>query len=351
MWYFYQENKRALQNLALLCLTILGGFLFFRYLFRIFLPFLLGWLLSLLLNPLAKLLQRLHIPRSIGALIGILLLFALCGLLGFWSGTSLIDMAKSFSDNLPRYIRMLQTGLAQFWAQFDTIAEKLPPQLQESFLEFQNDFTGALLSTLTGLVSAGRLVGVSGFFIGFFVVLLSAYFFTKDQALIRAAYERYVAPLFGSALHATGQELKGSVWGYVKTQLILMCFVFAITLIGMLILRSPRPLLLSVVIAVIDALPFFGSGIILFPGAILFFLRGNVFLALGYLVLYGIIQVMRQLLQPKILSTQIDLHPLLTLFSMYFGLKCLGVFGLILGPIFAVVLKAMFRARQQNEWE
>ena len=142
--------------------------------------------------------------------------------------------------------------------------------------------------------------------------------------------------------------MKASVLGYLKTQLILMGFVFIVTLIGMLVLHSPHPLLLSILIAIIDALPFFGSGFILWPGAIYFFTRGNTFLAIGYLALYGIIQITRQILQPKILGPQIGLHPLLTLFSMYFGFKCIGVFGLILGPIVAVVLKALFHARKQN---
>ena len=84
-----------------------------------------------------------------------------------------------------------------------------------------------------------------------------------------------------------------------------MGFVFLVTLIGMLVLHSPHPLLLSILIAIIDALPFFGSGFILWPGAIYFFTRGNTFLAIGYLALYGIIQITRQILQPKILGTQI----------------------------------------------
>ena len=67
------------------------------------------------------------------------------------------------------------------------------------------------------------------------------------------------------------------------------------------------------------------------------------------MVLYAAIQVMRQILQPKILGTQIGLHPLLTLFSMYFGFKCIGVIGLIIGPIIAVILKAFFRIKNENK--
>ena len=114
----------------------------------------------------------------------------------------------------------------------------------------------------------------------------------------------------------------------------------------MLILRSPHPLLLSAVTAVIDALPFFGSGFILWPGAVFHLIMGQSFLALGYLVIYGIIQVVRQILQPRILGAQIGLHPLLTLFSMYFGFQCIGVWGLLLGPVIAVILRAFFRLRK-----
>ena len=81
MWTFYEKNKQAIHDIVLLLAAVLGCCLFFRYLFRIFLPFLIGWLLSLLFNPLADRLQKFHIPRGISAIIGILLLFALLGLL------------------------------------------------------------------------------------------------------------------------------------------------------------------------------------------------------------------------------------------------------------------------------
>ena len=260
----------------------------------------------------------------------------------------LIAKLKELSENLPHYISLFETGLSHFWTRFDTLAQRLPKTLQVFFSSLQTDSSGFLLSLVPKGSATGKLGGVSGFFIAFFVSLISAYFFTKDRDLLRRQYEIHIAPLFGLSVYTTKQELKASVLGYLKTQLILMGFVFIVTLIGMLVLHSPHPLLLSILIAIIDALPFFGSGFILWPGAIYFFTRGNTFLAIGYLALYGIIQITRQILQPKILGTQIGLHPLLTLFSMYFGFKCIGVFGLILGPIVAVVLKALFHARKQN---
>ena len=347
MWAFYEKNKQAIHDIALLFVAILICFLFFRYLFGIFLPFLIGWLLSLLFNPLADRLQKYRIPRGISALLGILLLFALLGLLGFWGGNSIVDKARNISDYLPYYMDIVEVRLQDFWKQFDAFREILPVELQASFLKFQNDASGMLLSLLPK-GDGGAIGGVSSFFVGFFVALISAYFFTKDKDLIRREYQTHVAPLFGLSINTTKQELKASVWGYIKTQFILMGFTFTITIIGMLVMHSPYPVLLSILIAVIDSLPFFGSGFILWPGAVIHLMTGNTFLAIGYLILYGIIQVMRQILQPKILGTQIGLHPLLTLFSMYFGLKCIGVFGLILGPIIAVVLRAFFRMRKNQ---
>ncbi|MBR6542948.1 MAG: sporulation integral membrane protein YtvI [Anaerotignum sp.] len=347
MWAIYEKNKQAIHDIALLLAVILVCFLFFRYLSPIFLPFIIGWLMSLLFNPLADRLQKHGVPRGIGTLLGILLLLAFLGLLGFWSGNSLLHKAQSYYENLPYYMDFFKGKMQEFWAQFDTFCRKLPPELQTSFLSFQKDATGMLLSLLPK-GNGSALGSVSNFFIAFFVALISAYFFTKDRDLIHSVYEKHLAPLLGISVHTTKNELKASVWGYIKTQFILMGFTFTLTIIAMLVMKSPYPLLLSIVIALIDSLPFFGSGFILWPGAIIHLLTGNTFLAIGYMVLYASIQVMRQILQPKILGTQIGLHPLLTLFSMYFGFQCIGVIGLIIGPIIAVILKAFFQLKNQK---
>ncbi len=346
MWQLYEKNKQAIHDIALLLVAVLVCFLFFRYLSPIFLPFIIGWLLSLMFNPLADRLQKYHVPRGISAILGILILFGILGLLGFWSGNSILHKARDFSENLPYYMELAEIKIQTFWDQFDTLLAKLPAELQATIVEFQNDATGGLLSLLPK--GGGALGGVSNFFIAFFVAFISAYFFTKDRDLIHREYQEHLAPLLGISVNTTKTELKASVWGYIKTQIILMGFTFTITIIAMLVMKSPYALLLSILIAIIDSLPFFGSGFILWPGAVIHLLMGDTFLAIGYLVLYGIIQVMRQILQPKILGTQIGLHPLLTLFSMYFGFQCIGVLGLIIGPIIAVILKAFFRIRKEN---
>lgn len=342
---FYERNQKTIHDLILLTAAILVCFLFFRYLFPIFLPFLIGWLLSLLFCPLADRLERRGVPRGVGALLGILLLFGLFGALGVWSGTGLTQRLRLAFENLPQYMEYAENALASFWEHFDAFLAQLPPQLRPFLQQFEQEFSNILFALLNQGAPASLFSAVPHFFLGFFVALVSAYFFTKDKAAIHQAYLAHLEPLVGFSLGAARKELAASVWGYLKTQLILMLVTFCICIAGMLALRSPHPLLLSALTAVIDALPFFGSGFILWPGAAIHLIMGHSGLAIGYLVIYGIIQATRQIMQPRILSAQIGLHPLLTLFSMYFGFRCIGVWGLLLGPVVAVVLQAFFRLR------
>lgn len=342
---FYEKNQKAISNLLILITAVLSCVLFFRYLFPIFLPFLIGWLLSLLFSPLADRLEKRGVPRGIGALLGILLLFGLFGALGTWSGTGLVQSLRHAAGNLPQYISGVENALDVFWTHFDAFMERLPTQIRPFLAHFEQGFSDILLALLNHATPS--FSAVPHFLLGFFVALISAYFFTKDKAVIRQAYLTYVEPLTGSFLGPARHELAASVWGYIKTQLILMLFTFCVCAAGMFILRAPHPLLLSAVTAVIDALPFFGSGFILWPGTLIHLIMGRPLLAVGYLVIYGMIQAMRQILQPRILGAQIGLHPLLTLFSMYFGFRCIGVWGLLLGPVAAVILRSFFRLRQR----
>ena len=347
---FYLKNRQALQDFLILGATILFCFLFFRYLFPIFLPFLVGWLLSLLFRPLATYLEKRHIPRWIASLFCILLFLGLISLFVALIGNRIAAQAQSFLRLMPQYMLLIQNALNRFWTQLDSLLVVLPDPLQNLIQNSTEQLRGNLSSILLSLVQStgsSSLTSVPNFLLGVLIALLSSYFFTKDAALIRSLYEKYVLSLFRTSIHNTKRNLKTSVWGYIKTQLILMIYTFAITFIGLMVLRSPFALLLSVIIAIIDALPFFGSGFILWPGAVIHLILGSPKLAIGYMVIYAAVQIMRQIMQPKILGTQIGLHPLLTLFSMYFGYKCIGFWSLILGPVIAVMLQAYFQTREK----
>jgi len=132
--------------------------------------------------------------------------------------------------------------------------------------------------------------------------------------------------------------LIGVLGGYIKTQLILMWITFCICLIGLFLFEMKYALLISSMIALVDILPVFGSGIILIPWIIYNLIIGNYVIALGLLGIYGLLFMTRHIMEPKIFSHHIGLYTLVTVMGMYIGYKTMGVFGFIAGPIIIVIV-------------
>lgn len=348
---FYQKNKQLWNQLLIGLGCGIGAYLFFQYVFVFIAPFVVGWLLSLLFHPLVTFLERKYrLPRSFGTMTALflLLLFFAVVVMGAWH--KLYTEAQLFYENMPAYLDMLQSSIHRFSLKWDAIIELLPDNMQAAF----GDFAALLASLLpslfqgSGSASFGILKAIPNGFMGLIIAFISSYFFTKDKIQIDALAARHAPALFGDKVVRAKKDLKQAVIGYVKTQMILMFYTFGICIVGLVLLGSPYAFLLSVITSIIDAIPFFGSGFILWPGALIFFLTGSPGMAIGYLAIYLAVNLMRQVMQPKILGDQIGLHPLLTLIAMYVGLKCLGFLGMILGPVVAVFIQALFNVGERE---
>ena len=135
-----------------------------------------------------------------------------------------------------------------------------------------------------------------------------------------------------------------ALFGWIKAQLILMTITFTELNIGFLIMKVENSLLLSLLIAVVDALPILGTGTILIPWAIIKLISGDYRLGISLLLLYLIVIIVRQLIEPKIVGKQIGMYPLLTLFAMYTGLQAMGFAGMIVGPIIVLIIKSILES-------
>ena len=147
------------------------------------------------------------------------------------------------------------------------------------------------------------------------------------------------------------KSLKLACGGYIRAQLIIMTIVFTILLIGFSILGVKTAVLFAFIIAVIDMIPILGTGTVLLPWAVISLLQSNYKLAVGLVIIYLVVLLTRQLIEPKIVGSQIGLHPLATLLAMYTGYKLIGMFGMILGPITAILIVSLVRASRQIKEE
>lgn len=351
---FYEKNKKPIHNILILFAVILCSYLFFHYIFRFIAPFFIGWILSLIFNPFVTFLnEKCKFPRWLGSILAIILLIAFFSSVVAGIVAKLSYEASLFYESLPQYIESIQEVIEKMIDFFDNAVNLLPPAVQTHIGNASSNVSlfDLLASLLKSGPSFGAVMAIPNVFMILIVAFISSYFFTKDKQEIADFTAKHLPISFVENFRLIKKDLLSSIAGYFKTQFILMFYTFTICIIGLFILKSPYTLLLSVVISLIDSLPFFGSGFILWPGAVIFLATGETKLAVGYIILYLCINLMRQIMQPKILGTQIGLPPLITLISMYIGLKCLGVLGMIIGPLIAVLVKAVYTIKKEKAAE
>lgn len=143
------------------------------------------------------------------------------------------------------------------------------------------------------------------------------------------------------------REITQCLVAYLKAEITLVFVSFIISLVGFYIFMFVRinvryPLLIALVIAFVDALPILGSGTVMIPWAIISALDGDINLGIAIVILWIIMSVVRQFLEPKVVSNKLGIHPIFTLIAMYTGFKLLGVIGMLIGPIVLIIIKSIF---------
>lgn len=321
-----------------------------------FLPFILGWLLSILIEPLVSFLHiRMKIFRGFASFLSIILFISGFGLIITLLGGVLFSELTKLSNHLPQLTNQLKHYLIYLTEQFELFYINISPSIMDSLSNALSNILNSL-TRFVGFLAASAvnfLTAIPNVFIFIIVTLISAFFISKDKEKIR----RFIRTQFPVHLlrHKNIQILKDdlvlALLGYIKAQLILMIITFAVGSIGLYIIGINYAVLISLGVSVLDALPIFGSGSIYIPWIISRLILKDFKLALFLGIVYLSITLTRQTLEPKILGTQIGLYPLVTLMSMYIGLKVLGFSGLILGPIIVISLSTFQKTGLLPKWK
>lgn len=144
-------------------------------------------------------------------------------------------------------------------------------------------------------------------------------------------------------INDTGKGIKG----YMKAQITLMCITFIIAGIGLTIIEAPYPILISAVIAILDIIPLLGAGLVMIPWSIISFIIGNKDMGANLAIIYVILVILRQFIEPKIVGKEIGVRPLYTFIATILGTMILGPIGIILGPIIAVVINSIIKMKNK----
>ena len=318
-----------------------------RYLLPWAAPFLLSFAIAAAMEPLVRALTRRGWRRSAAAgliTLGVLaLLVQGVAALVSWG----IAAATDFAGQVPTLMAELAKGLDRLEGGVLAMIATAPAEVADS-LRMALDATGEALYGLPGLLSQRTLDLVRRMAQGSPSVLLFAVTAGIGTYFCSAAYPRVLAflaaqvpPRLKQRLDGLGTDLKGSFGGWLRTQLILMGITFFELLLAFLLLGVRGPVGVAAVTAIIDALPVFGTGVVLAPWALYCLLLGDVGRGIGLLIAWGLVSLVRSCIQAKLLGDQIGLDPLASLMAMYVGWEVWSVWGMLLFPVLLVTVQQL----------
>ncbi len=318
------------------------------YLFGLLSPFVFGYLFARLINPLADRLQRrLKIPRGISAVVVMILTIAVIfGLVG-WLGYKLFEEIKNLISNWPQMLSALRDNWTDIIDNFSGMYIAMPDALQSvidnawaNIYKTSVDFVHDIPVVDTAQTFAKALPpGI----IWAIMFVLSLYFMVTQKQTVTGFFYKALGEKSVKKLNEIKSQCVAYLGAYVKAQLILMLIVFIVILVILSLVDAPYSVLIAGATAILDALPFFGSGLVLWPMAVIYFIDGNIVLGIVYVATYFAVVLLRRFVEPKLVSDRLGVNPLITLVSMYIGYKFWGIVGLITGPLVLMLIISLYK--------
>ncbi len=381
------KRKKALINAAYFILILGLFYLFMTYAFWLFFPFILAFFIAMAIQkPVNFIARKTPLKKGLVSTFFVLFIVAFVCLLLSVLGIKIVTELKGFfaymgklTEDFPKFVGNIRDALL-------SRIGFLPDSIEGSVSESIKDLSDRLLSSASeaGDVASGGAGSVSGgLFSGFDFSILTAplngvwstakqipsilvatvigivacCFMTSDYDRIANFIKRQISPKKRKNLSEAKVILFSSLGKMLKSYLTIICITFAETILGLNVLRligvytSGYIVPLSIVIALIDIVPVLGTGTILVPWALYALITGQTGLGIGIAVLYIVISVVRQIVEPKLVAANLGLPPVITIMGMYIGLRLFGFIGLFIVPLVVVMVKLLNDRGIINIWK
>lgn len=311
-----------------------------------FWPFVVGYILSVMANPMVNLVSdKCKVKRKPVSVLIIILVLAVIVLILYGIGHFLVQQISGFVVDLPIIWAAAEGELAKAAGHFKALFNSLPMDLKETLVSVQtslDDYISAFISeistpTVNAIGNAAK--HIPNAVIGIIMCFLSAYFFTADKDYMGNFIKKSVPNVVLNKWNLIWDSLVKSVGGYFKAQLKIEVWIYVLLYIGLVLAKVEYAAVVALGIAILDFFPVFGTGTVLIPWAIIKLLGGDYLSAIILAALWGVGQLLRQIIQPKIMGDSMGVPPLPTLFLLYIGWKISGVWGMILAlPVALIIL-------------
>ena len=313
-------------------------------------PFTLALFFSILTQPFSRFLQkRLKFSQKIATIVSIILFLVIFLAFISLSALRLSGEIYKLSINLNKYSKDFQSlwnhTIDRVYSLLGYFPEGFDEQVKNSINGFIRMGTSKLGSFINSLINF--ITSIPTIILYICITILSTFFISLDKKKIMTFLEQQFPETWIKKVYNIKREMFNVLGSYIRAQIILMTICFFELLISFNILsflkfNLPYPLIFSIIICIIDALPILGAGAVLLPWSLISFVTGDIKLGLALLGIYFLVLSVRQMLEPKLISQNLGVHPLVTLISMYSGFKFFGVIGFLIGPVVMIILKNVF---------
>ncbi|MPM81223.1 Sodium-lithium/proton antiporter [bioreactor metagenome] len=344
-----EKRKQFIVNFLYFAIILGVVILLTRYALGVLMPFIVALLVSLLLKPaVAFFNEKLKLPRSIAGIVLVVLFYALVGFLLSVIGIQLFAAAKSFFLLLPSlYANTIAPWFQNLFVSLQTFVEKLDPDTAATYNAIVSNVSTSLGGTVVNISRSvvswvtNLTLKTPGLLLKLLITVIATIFLTADFPRIKAFVMRQLPVRICDLLHNARVQLGRTLWSYTRSYAMILAITFVEIGLGLSIIGVNNAFGIAILIALFDILPVVGSGIVLLPWTIFTLFSGNLPTGIGLAVLYVVVIVVRQIMEPKIVGDRVGLHPLVTLLSMVLGTYLFGGIGLLGLPITVALLHAL----------
>ena len=363
------KNKNKLLKIARWVLTmglvVLGFYIFFNYLVFWFLPFIVAWFISLMIQPAVKFLHlKLKLPRKLATIIFLLILFAALGFFIFlavnrivyeltflWENFSFNDSANKISGIINNFFSWVEKSLRNIPVFNDErLIEDIRVIINSEILNIFSKFSADIVSQLPS-VTASVIITIPKWLVYTLVTIISTFYIALDFQTINKSLALQIPPKVRNVMIDIKSRFLEAIYKYIKAYFTIFIIVYSELTAGFLIIGIDYAFSIALFVALIDIIPVLGTGTVLIPWGIISIIQKDYFTGFALLILYAAITIIRNIIEPKIIGSSIGLYPVTTLIAMFVGFNIIGIPGVFLLPITVLILKNLNEEGKINIWK
>jgi len=357
---------RLIDTVYYLCMLV-AFYLFMRYAFWLAFPFLFSFFVAAALQrPVNFFQHKFKIKKGFSSIVLVLLFYAVIAAIMVVIGMRIWAGARDFTGFITQQIDTLPQVLIDLAARISELAQRLPESMAANVntwlhsnitypLTYGED--GALVglvsyinfewfrAPVSGVLSAAGRIPTA--VLATLVTIVTTFFMTTSYDSISNSIKRQLSPKRQEGLSATKRIVFSSLGKLLRANLILMAITGVLLALGLLLLRwtglygGGHLLAIVLITAAVDILPGLGTATVLIPWGLYSLIMGNIGLGIGLLVILAVITIVRQVIDPKVMASNLGLPAIATIAAMYIGLQLFGFIGIILIPVIMTIVKVL----------